>query len=101
MDLRAAVLPHRGMHRSGNRFIETHHQPMKTTVYITREVEITVEARYIPGTAATRWEPCDPDDIIIDEAYDDTGGVMLTEAEREEVRMMILENPPERDCDCD
>jgi len=74
---------------------------MKTTVYITREVEITVEARYIPGTAATRWEPCDPDDIIIDEAYDDTGGVMLTEAEREEVRMMILENPPERDCDCD
>jgi hypothetical protein len=71
------------------------------TITITREIEITVEARIRPGTAATRWEPCDPDDIIIDEAYDDTGGVMLTEAEREEVRMMILENPPERDCDCD
>ena len=70
---------------------------MKTTVTIIREIEITVEVRYIPGTAATRWEPCDPADIIIDEAYDDTGGVMLTEAERDEVREMVLQDPPQRD----
>jgi len=74
---------------------------MKTTVTIIREVEITVEARYIPAVRATHMQPPEPADIIIDEAYDDTGGVMLTEAERDEVREMILENPPERDCDCD
>jgi hypothetical protein len=70
---------------------------MKTTVTIIREVEITIEVRYIPAVDATYMQPAEPADIIIDEAYDDTGGVMLTEAERDEVREMVLENPPHRD----
>ena len=70
---------------------------MKTTVTIIREVEITVEVRYVPAVRATHMQPGEPADIIVDEAYDDTGGVMLTEAERDEVREMVLENPPQRD----
>ena len=70
---------------------------MTTTVTITREVEITVEVRYVPAVRATHMQPGEPADIIIDEAYDDTGGVMLTYAERQEVREMILQDPPQRD----
>ena len=70
---------------------------MTTTVTITREVEITVEVRYVPAVRATHMTPPEPADIIIDEAYDDTGGVILTRAEREEVREMILQDPPQRD----
>ena len=72
---------------------------MNTTVTIIREVEITVEARYVPAVRATHMEPGVPANIIIDEAYDDTGGVMLTEAERDEVELLVLESPPERDYD--
>ena len=72
---------------------------MNTTVTLIREVEITVEARYIPAVRATYLTPAEPADIIIDEAYDDTGGVCLTHAEREEVREMILQDPPQRDCE--
>jgi len=72
---------------------------MKTTIYITREVEITVEARYIPGTAATRWEPAEPADIEILHAHYDSDNIELTEAEIDEVREMVLENPPEPDYD--
>jgi hypothetical protein len=70
---------------------------MNTTVTIIREVEITVEVRYIPAVRATHMQPPEPADIIIDEAYDDTGGVMLTAAERDEVREMVLQDPPHRD----
>jgi len=72
---------------------------MTTTVYITREVEITVEARYVPAVRATHMDPPVPAYIIVDEAYDDTGGVMLTEAERDEVERLVLDSPPEPDYD--
>ena len=72
---------------------------MNTTIYITREVEITVEARYVPAVRATYMQPGEPPSIIIDEAYDDTGDVMLTDAEREEVERLVLESPPEPDYD--
>jgi hypothetical protein len=42
-------------------------------------------------------QPPEPADIIVDEAYDDTGGVMLTEAERDEIRVMVMQDPPHRD----
>ena len=72
----------------------------KDTINITREIEITVEARYIPAVRATHMQPEEPADIEIIDAYDKDGGVLaLTEAERDEVREMILENPPERDCE--
>ena len=70
---------------------------MNTTVTLIREVEITVEARYIPAVRATHMQPGEPADIIIDEAYDDVHSVILTHAEREEVREMILQDPPQRD----
>ena len=70
---------------------------MTTTVTIIREVEITVEARYVPAVRATHMQPGEPADIIIAEAYDEDGGVILTRAEREEVREMILQDPPQRD----
>ena len=72
---------------------------MTATIYITREVEITVEARYMPAVRATHMQPGEPPTIIIDEAYDDTGDVMLTDAEREEVERLVLESPPEPDYD--
>ena len=72
---------------------------MTTTVTITREIEITVEACYVPAVRATHMQPGEPADIIIDEAYDDDGGVMLTQAEVDEVREMVLQDPPQRDCD--
>jgi hypothetical protein len=72
---------------------------MITTIYITREIE--VEVRYIPAVRATHMQPPEPAEVEILDACHDYNSVILTEAEREEVRMMILENPPERDCDCD
>ena len=72
---------------------------MTTTVTIIREIEITVDVRYIPAVRATHMQPGEPADIIIDEAYDDDGGMMLTEAEVDEVREMVLQDPPQRDCD--
>ena len=72
---------------------------MTTTVTIIREIEITVDVRYIPAVRATHMQPGEPADIIIDEAYDDDGGVMLTEAEVDEVREMVLQDPPQPDYD--
>jgi hypothetical protein len=73
---------------------------MTTTVTIIREVEITVEARYIPGVGDTHMQPGEPDNIVILDAYDNDGAVLaLTEAEVDEVREMVLQDPPQRDCD--
>ena len=72
---------------------------MTTTVTIIREIEITVDVRYIPAVRATHMQPGEPADIIIDEAYDDDGGMMLTEAEVDEVREMVLQDPPQPDYD--
>jgi hypothetical protein len=65
------------------------------TITITRE--ITVEVRYIPGTPATYMQPANHADIEILEAHADGNIIDLTEAEVDEVREMVLENPPERD----
>ena len=73
---------------------------MTTTLTITREIEITVEARYIPAVRATHMQPRQPADIEIIDAYDNDGGILaLTEAEVDEVREMVLQDPPQRDCD--
>jgi hypothetical protein len=56
------------------------------TISITREIEIIVEARIIPGTPSTYMQPgCDPD-IEILEAHHDGNIIELTEAEIDEVR---------------
>ena len=70
---------------------------MTTTVIITREVEIEVDARYIPAVRATHMTPAEPADVEIIDAYGDMHSVILTQAEREEVREMVLQNPPHRD----
>ena len=70
---------------------------MTTTVYITREIEITVEARYIPEVDATYMQPPEPAEVEILDACYDYNSVILTKAERDEVREMVLENPPHRD----
>jgi hypothetical protein len=70
---------------------------MKTTVTIIREVEITVEVRYIPEVDATYMQPPEPAEVEILDACYDYNSVILTEAERDEVREMVLENPPHRD----
>jgi hypothetical protein len=67
------------------------------TITINRELEILVEARIIPGTPATHMQPAEPPDIEIIEAHADGNIIELTEAEVDEVREMVLENPPERD----
>jgi hypothetical protein len=67
------------------------------TITITREIEIIVEARLIPGMPATYMQPADHADIEIIEAHYDGNIIDLTEAEIDEVREMVLENPPERD----
>ena len=73
---------------------------MHTTITITREVEITVGARYIPGTDATYWQPGEPADIEIIDAYDADGlAIQLTDSEVDVVREMVLQDPPQRDCD--
>jgi hypothetical protein len=70
---------------------------MKTTVTIIREVEIEVDVRYIPAVDATYMQPPEPAEVEILAAYDNLHSVNLTEAERDEVREMVLENPPHRD----
>ena len=70
---------------------------MNTTVIITREVEIEVEVRYIPAVRATHMTPPEPADVEIIDAYADVHSVILTHAERQEVREMVLQDPPQRD----
>ena len=71
---------------------------MKTTVTIIREVEITVDVRYIPAVRATHMQPPEPAEVEIIDAYDELNqSVNLTESEVEQVREMVLENPPQRD----
>ena len=73
---------------------------MTTTITITREIEITVDARYIPAVRATHMQPGEPADIEIIDAYDnDEENIRLTEAEVDEVREMVLQDPPQRDYD--
>jgi hypothetical protein len=71
---------------------------MTTTVTIIREVEITVEVRYVPAVRATHMQPPEPAEVEILDAYDELNqGVNLTSAERDEVREMVLQDPPQRD----
>jgi hypothetical protein len=56
------------------------------TITITREIEITVEVRIIPGTPATYMQPGYPTDIEIIEAHYDGNIIELTDAEVDEVR---------------
>lgn len=73
---------------------------MTTTVTITREIEITVGARYIPAVRATHLQPPEPADIEVFTAYDQDGQLIkLTEAEVDEVREMVLQDPPQPDYD--
>jgi hypothetical protein len=73
---------------------------MKTTVTITREVEIEVDVRYIPAVSATHMQPPEPAEVEILDAYDELNqSVNLTESERDEVREMVLQDPPQRDCE--
>jgi hypothetical protein len=67
------------------------------TITIYREIEIIVEVRYLPGTPATYMQPEEHADIEILHAQYDSDDIELTEAEIDEVREMVLENPPERD----
>jgi hypothetical protein len=60
------------------------------TITITREIEIIVEARYLPGTPATYMQPADPADIEIIEAHTDGNIIELTEAEIDEVRDIVF-----------
>ena len=69
------------------------------TITMTREIEITVEARYVPAVRATHMQPGEPADIEILEAYDQDGlSIELTDSEVDEVREMVLQDPPQRDC---
>jgi hypothetical protein len=68
---------------------------MTTTITITREVEITVVARYVPAVRATHMQPPEPADIEVLAAYEEDGHItILTEAEVDEVREMVLLDPP-------
>ena len=60
------------------------------TITLTREIEITVEVRVIPGTPATYMQPPELPDIEILEAHADGNIIELTEAEIDEVREMVL-----------
>jgi hypothetical protein len=60
------------------------------TITLTREVEITVEVRFIPGTPATYMQPVEHADIEILEAHADGNIIELTDAEVDEVREMVL-----------
>ena len=72
---------------------------MTTTITITREVEITVVARYVPAVRATHMQPPEPADIEVLAAYEEDGHItILTEAEVDEVREMVLQDPPQREC---
>jgi hypothetical protein len=56
------------------------------TITITREIEIIVEVRVIPGTPATYMQPAEHADIEIIEAHYDGNIIDLTDAEVDEVR---------------
>jgi hypothetical protein len=60
------------------------------TISITREIEIIVEARVIPGTPATYMQPAEHADIEILEAHADGNIIELTEAEVDEVRDIVF-----------
>ena len=62
------------------------------TITITREIEILVEVRYIPGTPATHMQPAEPPDIEIIEAHYDGNIIELTDAEVDEVRENAIAN---------
>ena len=70
---------------------------MITTVTITREVEIEVSVRYIPAVRATHMQPPEPAEVEIIDACYDYDSIILTSEEREEVREMVLQDPPQRD----
>ena len=70
---------------------------MTTTVTITREIQIDVDVRYIPAVRATHLTPPEPADVEIIDAYTDVHSVILTHAERQEIREMVLQDPPQRD----
>ena len=60
------------------------------TITLTREIEITVEVRVIPGTPSTYMQPGYAPDIEILEAHHDGNIIELTDAEVDEVREMVL-----------
>ena len=79
---------------------------LHTTTTITREDtledgtvigehEIEIEATYYAGSNATYDHPGDPEDVEILSAFIGNEEVELTEAEEEEARIQILEDPPE------
>jgi hypothetical protein len=71
---------------------------MKTTVTIIREIVIEVDVRYIPAVRATHMQPPEPAEVEILDAYDELNqSVNLTSAELDEVREMVLQDPPQRD----
>jgi hypothetical protein len=75
---------------------------MTTIITIIREIEIDVEVQYTPSVAATYWQPPEHAHVEILEAYDELNqSVNLTQSEVDQVRQMVLDSPPERDCDCD
>lgn len=63
------------------------------------EHEIEIEATYYTGTNQTYDHPGDPEDVEILSAFIGNEEVELTEAEEEQVRIKILQNPPEPDYD--
>ena len=76
---------------------------MTTIITIIREIEIDVEVQYTPAVAATYWQPPEHAEVEILEARSSSDGldVCLTKSEVDQVRQMVLDSPPERDCDCD
>lgn len=71
-----------------------------TTTTIVREVgdeehEIEIEAKYYTGTNQTYDHPGDPEDVEILSAFIGKEEVELTEAEEEQAKQQILEDPPE------
>ena len=70
---------------------------MNTTVTITREVEIEVDVRYVAAVRATHMQPPEPAEVEILDACYGYNSVILTEAEVEQVREMVLQDPPQRD----
>ena len=74
---------------------------MTTIITIIREVEIDVEVQYTPAVAATYWQPPEHAKVEILEARSAYDGLELdlTFREIDEVRCMVLQSPPERDCD--
>lgn len=84
---------------------------LHTTITITREyedpetgnirgeAEIEVEVSYTTGTPATHLDPEEYPEVEILSATIDGEETELTEAEEDEVKEKILNNPPERDID--